>query len=387
MEALIQCDNCHEEFNKGLRIPKILPKCGHTLCLQCIKKLKNSTCTQCNTKQVIDNVDNLLLNEKLLNILDLIHSPPVSNTGGSQKMSHKQMQQPQPQPVDYFAGQDGETEEDMNNRAMGTITNQITGKVFCFKHQDKEIEYFCKICHSIVCPKCMFAEHNGHELAQLEDVTNIIKQNIYDLHKLLLNTKRINDDNRNYITHVNEEVMRLKDQQLRNIDKGFGDLIKKLEEKREELKTEFSNKYLAEENKILSKTQMLDQNNEEIQNIEIIYDELIKFIEKNNDAKVLTKINDISSFISKSIEDLELIAKKKGFDKNESLIDPALKPLTLNVQKAYEIISKFNMVPTSKAAPQKQGSDVSMSANPGLRTKSGGSPYNSGGEMQYQNHY
>jgi hypothetical protein len=74
----------------------------------------------------------------------------------------------------------------------------------------------------------------------------------------------------------------------------------------------------------------------------------MKFIEKNNDAKVLTKINDISSFISKSIEDLERIAKSKGLDKNESLIDPSLKPLTLNVQKAYEIISKFNMVPTAK---------------------------------------
>ena len=57
----------------------------------------------------------------------------------------------------------------------------------------------------------------------------------------------------------------------------------------------------------------------------------MKFIEKNNDAKILTKINDISSFISKSIEDLEIIAKKKGFDKNETLIDPSLKPLTLNV--------------------------------------------------------
>lgn len=74
----------------------------------------------------------------------------------------------------------------------------------------------------------------------------------------------------------------------------------------------------------------------------------MKFIEKNNDAKILTKINDISSFISKSIEDLEIIAKKKGFDKTESLIDPNLKPLTLNVQKAYELISKFNMVPTAK---------------------------------------
>lgn len=100
----------------------------------------------------------------------------------------------------------------------------------------------------------MFAEHNGHELAQLEDVTNIIKQNIYDLHKLLLNTKRINEDNRNYIQHIKEEVLRLKEQQLRNIDKGFGDLIKKLEEKREELKSEFSSKYLNEENKVLSKT-------------------------------------------------------------------------------------------------------------------------------------
>lgn len=161
----------------------------------------------------------------------------------------------------------------------------------------------------------------------------------------MLNTKRINEDNRNYITHIKEEILRLKDQQLRNIDKGFADLIKKLEEKRDELKNEFSNKYLAEENKVLVKTQSLDQNQEEIGNIEIIYDELIKFIERNNDAKILTKINDISSFISKSIEDLERIAKSKGLDKTETLIDPSLKPLTLNVQKAYEIISKFNMVP------------------------------------------
>ena len=56
-----------------------------------------------------------------------------------------------------------------------------------------------------------------------------------------------------------------------------------------------------------------------------------KFIEVNNDAKVLPKINDISSFISKSIEDLERIAKAEGFDKKDAFVDPALKPLTLNV--------------------------------------------------------
>lgn len=100
---------------------------------------------------------------------------------------------------------------------------------------------------------------------------------------------------------------------------------------------------------MLGKNSILDQNAEEISNIEIIYDELMIFLDKNNDAKVLTKINDISSFISKSIEDLEKIAKNKAFDKSDSIIDPNLKPLNLNVEKAFEIISKFNMVPTAKS--------------------------------------
>lgn len=48
----------------------------------------------------------------------------------------------------------------------------------------------------------------------------------------MINTKRINEDNRNYFIHIKDEITRLKDQQMRNIDKGFGDLIKKLEEKK-----------------------------------------------------------------------------------------------------------------------------------------------------------
>ena len=71
----------------------------------------------------------------------------------------------------------------------------------------------------------MFSDHNGHELAQLEDVTNIIKQNIYDLNKLMLNTKRINDDNRQFIEHIKQEIQRLNEAQARNIDKGFNELI------------------------------------------------------------------------------------------------------------------------------------------------------------------
>jgi len=41
---------------------------------------------------------------------------------------------------------------------------------------------------------------------------------------------------------------------------------------------------------------------------------LQRFIERGSDAKILTKITDISEFIQKSIENLEHISKAKGFD-------------------------------------------------------------------------
>ena len=67
--------------------------------------------------------------------------------------------------------------------------------VFCPRHSDKPIEYFCKQCSVTVCVKCMFDEHNGHELIQIEEMANSLKQNVLDLQKMLVNAHRLNDEN------------------------------------------------------------------------------------------------------------------------------------------------------------------------------------------------
>lgn len=43
----------------------------------------------------------------------------------------------------------------------------------CIKHPDKPIEYFCKACSLAVCVKCIYDEHNGHNLVQVEDMCKI----------------------------------------------------------------------------------------------------------------------------------------------------------------------------------------------------------------------
>jgi ABC-type phosphate transport system auxiliary subunit len=62
------------------------------------------------------------------------------------------------------------------------------------------------------------------------------------------------------VGHIREEIGRLREAQLRNIDKGFGELIRRLEEKRDELKAEFAGKYKSEEDKLLARAAVLEQN-------------------------------------------------------------------------------------------------------------------------------
>ena len=58
----------------------------------------------------------------------------------------------------------------------------------------------------------MFETHNGHELAQLEEVTAIVRENVTDLRTLMDNTRRVNDDNLSFIEHRRSEISRMKDQ-------------------------------------------------------------------------------------------------------------------------------------------------------------------------------
>jgi len=53
--------------------------------------------------------------------------------------------------------------------------------IYCPRHYDKPIEYFCKLCTLTVCVKCIFDEHNGHELIQIEEMASSLKQNVLDL--------------------------------------------------------------------------------------------------------------------------------------------------------------------------------------------------------------
>ena len=154
MNALLTCDRCEIEFNEEDRLPVILSECGHTICEECVRELltmdeNERVCRECNTEVRETEEDEFRRNEKLLKI--------------------------------------------MRERANDTTSKE--DGVNCTRHLEKPIEYFCKSCSTSVCVRCIYDDHNGHHLMQVEEMSNSLKQSIADLKKMLNNTKRLIDEN------------------------------------------------------------------------------------------------------------------------------------------------------------------------------------------------
>ena len=71
----------------------------------------------------------------------------------------------------------------------------------------------------------------------------------------------------------------------------------------------------------MNKHDLITHNAEELRNIETIFEELVQFIEMSNDAQILHKIADVTSFLHKSFSDLDVISKNQNVQREEIYID------------------------------------------------------------------
>ena len=163
MEEILKCDNCNHSFS-GTRIPLILGHCGHTYCKNCVdmRLLANTNGRQCAACQQYSTIQEIKPNIKILKALELINNQELVGAHEDIEGTKIEMGSIRSQNV-VMPTKSAHTE----------ITDY--SRVYCYMHQERQIEYFCRNCHQLVCPKCMFKDHNGHEFAQLDDVTNVVK--------------------------------------------------------------------------------------------------------------------------------------------------------------------------------------------------------------------
>jgi len=70
---------------------------------------------------------------------------------------------------------------------------------------------------------------------------------------MLDNTKRLIDENSVLVRQVRDELERLMEVQISNIQDGFTELIRKLQEKKQDIIIGFERKYKREEQRLMNK--------------------------------------------------------------------------------------------------------------------------------------
>ena len=161
---------------------------------------------------------------------------------------------------------------------------------------------------------------------------------------MIVNTRRLTEDNLNLLEQAREELHKLLSQQIKNLESGFNDIIKRLTDKKYEITVNFENQYKSEDQRFVGLQNCLDGYLEEISHIERVFVELIEFVDASPEAQVLLKVNDVSQFMHKSFVEMEKMTKNELQQKSEIYIQPNFRPMYLNTTKALDFINKLEMV-------------------------------------------
>lgn len=216
----------------------------------------------------------------------------------------------------------------------------LEGNDFCIKHKDKQIEFFCSDCSCAICSLCIYETHNGHKLSLLDDITGIIKKKMGDFFIRIQDIIKINKDNKFNWQKRKDEVNEYQKQQINIVIKSFKEISNKLEEKKNVIIKEFKNKYNHEFNRFDQIKMAIDNDGKEMEKINNLIDNKIKSFNIYSDAKILKNIEKYKKIFKQTGLDCGKLQKNEIAIKTELSIDPAMKPITVNINGLIELLNK-----------------------------------------------
>ena len=212
----------------------------------------------------------------------------------------------------------------------------------CIKHKDKQIEFFCSDCSNAICSLCLYEAHNGHKLSLLDDISGIIKNKMGEFFTRIQDIIKFNKDNKFNWQKRKDEVNEYQKQQINIVIKSFKEINNKLEEKKNVIIKEFKNKYNHEFNRFDQIKMHIDNDGKEMEKINNLIENKIKEFNINSDAKILKDIERYKKIFKQTGLDCGKLQKNEIAIKAELSIDPAMKPMTVNINGLIELLNKVD---------------------------------------------
>jgi len=195
----MECPVCYESFSKTAAIPKILNKCGHTICQPCLNNyLKASSaysikCPFCKVEYSKNDISASPTNYYILNMLN-------------------------------------EKEQTVSKKSQKPVART------CSAHGTAQMDFYCKTDKSYLCGKCLLSgDHLGHDITHVDDEVNIYRKRIINSIKALDDKYSKISDNKEKFEKSLQNYQRLTKDALIDLDHRFNEILNQVAKRREEL--------------------------------------------------------------------------------------------------------------------------------------------------------
>ena len=283
VNSLLECSECLQVFQD----PRNLP-CGHTFCLQCIKKTNNRLCSLCKGEWSLPANGWQELSKNFIVEKNCITSlPSISHCAVAGNSSHGAVKFLCIDCWDPLCDKCGQGHTQFSRLTKNHVVKLISevdqsdielhnrqNALMCDQHKDNAIEFYCTDCDKFMCQKCEILYHKKHDCISIENadaklciqIQNSAKkvQKIINLHEEKLNEVKLSKETlennkdklltavKSLVDEVKAKLQAEFDKIVGQVDGYYNSFVKSIVEKTEVKIIELNNNMTETQGKLQS---------------------------------------------------------------------------------------------------------------------------------------
>ena len=264
LENLVKCAICLDTMTD----PRCLP-CSHTYCYQCIEHLCQEGIGQCpmrdNTIFFRHTIDKLPVNRIAKDLIECLKQSSITELkcDHCEEMTAEFVCQTCSKSFCTLCLKEQHHLNQFQTHQIHLILKQNRDP-FCSKHTDEKRKYWCQQCEQLVCSDCLLFEHQTHSFIKLTEIAEKTKIELQSSMKMLVQMKENLQVLHKKIHDAHRTHYQIHSQTKRAIEQTFDDLHNLLEERKNSLIQQLTERNAVQQRLLQGEKILLEEQLKEI---------------------------------------------------------------------------------------------------------------------------